>query len=108
MSEIFVTDRGFLVVTPEWRSWEVSLDGVVSVAVYKVDELTTDLLCCDVEFDAEGDNRIITLHEDMVGFGTLMELFEELPRFRRNWTEIVLRTAFAESRTVLFQREERA
>lgn len=84
MAEIFVTDRGFLVVTPDWRSWKVPLDNVDTVTVYKLDEFTTDLLCCDVEFSAEGGNRIIMLHEEMSGFGPLMELFETLPRFKLN------------------------
>ncbi len=46
-SEITFTDNGVAIVTAKGTE-TVSLDEVSAVVVYKIDELTTDLICCDI------------------------------------------------------------
>lgn len=46
-TEIIATDNGFAIVTPK-RTDTVSFDEVSAIIAYKLDELTTDLVCCDI------------------------------------------------------------
>ena len=89
------------VLVPLTTNFEtVRFDEVVAVVLYKRDLLTIDLICCDIV--TEGFVR--TVNEDVPGFEVLIGRLEKLPGFDRGWRERVFFPAFAENRTIAFQR----
>jgi hypothetical protein len=80
----------------------VELDEIQRVVMYKRDEWTTDLVCCEVWLSAAEDD--VTLHEEMAGFDNAMSLLETLPGFRKDWREDVIQPPFAPNVTVVFER----
>jgi hypothetical protein len=79
---------------------QLSLSEVNKVTFYKRDEITTDLICCDVE----AGGKVWTFHEDQVGWASLVEHLEALPDFRLDWFAVVSQPAFVTNETVAFKR----
>lgn len=79
---------------------QVPLADVRAVTFYKRDELTTDLICCDVEVAG----HVWTFHEELVGWPDLIAHLLALPGFRADWYEAVASPPFAGSETVAFDR----
>jgi hypothetical protein len=71
---------------------------VTKVAFYKRDEITSDLVCCEVTL---GD-WVWTFHEEMTGWPLLIEHLERLPGFRFDWFAAVSQPNFAASETIAF------
>lgn len=101
--EIIVTDKGFAIVTVKGTD-AVSFDEVSAIVAYKLDELTTDLVCCDIVTGAGDGEQIRTIHEELPGFDNAMAGFETLPGFDRRWREAVILPPFAANRTVIYSR----
>lgn len=80
---------------------QLPLEGVDRVTFYKRDELTTDLICCDV---ALGE-KIWTFHEELDGWDALIEHLQRLPRFSPDWFASVSEPPFAISEIVAFARQ---
>ena len=59
---------------------EIALDKVAKVQFYKLDELTTDLICCELTLD---DGGALFLHEDMHGGDDQMGRLATLPDLTR-------------------------
>lgn len=78
----------------------LSLDVIERIAFYKRDEITSDLICCDV---TAGD-QVWTFNEEMAGWDTLIEHLERLPGFRGDWLAAVSQPPFEASETVAFSR----
>jgi hypothetical protein len=76
------------------------LSAIRQVIFYKLDELTTDLICCEVEADGEK----WTFHEDTEGWDLLIRHLEGLEGFRQDWFAAVAQPPFARSETVAFRR----
>jgi len=76
------------------------LGQIESVTFYKRDEITTDLICCDVQVSG----TIWFFHEEMDSWAALIQHLEHLPGFRADWRAAVVQPPFAENRTVAFQR----
>ena len=76
------------------------LENVRKVTFYKRDEITTDLICCDVVVG----EQVWTFHEDLVGWDLLMSHVSGLPDFRGDWFEAVSQPPFAVSETEAFSR----
>ncbi|MCM0000096.1 MAG: hypothetical protein NBV68_11990 [Erythrobacter sp.] len=76
------------------------LADIQRVTFYKRDELTTDLICCDIE--ARG--RTWFYHEEAEGWDHLLHHLAQLPNFRRDWYEAVVHPPFAACETVAFSR----
>ena len=76
------------------------LADVAKVTFYKRDEVTTDLICCDVAVAGE----VRTFHEELVGWDMLIEHLQMLPNFRADWFVAVSQPPFATSQTVAFSR----
>ncbi len=76
------------------------LSTIDAVVFYKRDEVTTDLICCDVE--AQG--RIWTFHEEADEWQTLVAHLSKLPGFRGDWYEAVVAPPFDASETIAFDR----
>jgi len=79
---------------------QLPLADIRKVVFYKRDELTTDLICCDVEA------RELTwfFHEELEGWQDFVRYLEGLPNFRADWYASVVQPPFAPSETVAFQR----
>jgi hypothetical protein len=73
------------------------IDGVV---FFKRDEITTDLICCDVEVQG----RVWTFHEEVDGWQALIAHLSALPDFRGDWYEAVVAPPFDASETIAFKR----
>jgi hypothetical protein len=100
---IVTTDNGFAIVTAKSVD-AVSLDEVRAIVAYKLDELTTDLVCCDIVMGAADGEQIRTIHEELLGFDAAMTAFEALPGFDREWRDAVVLPTFATNRTVIYDR----
>lgn len=101
--EIIAIDRGFAIVTAKGTD-AVSFDEVSAIVAYKLDELTSDLVCCDIVTGAGDGERIRTIHEELPGFDAAMAGFETLTGFDRKWRDAVILPPFAANRTVIYSR----
>jgi hypothetical protein len=90
-----------MTITPAILS-QLPLSEIISVVFYKRDEITTDLICCDVEVRG----RVWTFHEEADGWQTLVRHLSALPGFRNDWHEAVVRLPFETSETVAFDRQQ--
>jgi hypothetical protein len=81
---------------------KLPLRDIRQVIFYKRDEITTDLICCNV---AVGD-QVWTFHEELVGWDLLIDHLKALPDFREDWFAAVSQPPFAASETVAFTRGE--
>jgi len=79
---------------------QLPLSEINKVTFYKRDEITTDLICCDVEMGGD----IWPFHEELVGWELLLDHLRELPGFRDDWSAAVSQPPFATSETVAFSR----
>jgi hypothetical protein len=76
---------------------------VSKVEFYKRDELTTDLICCDITVAGKaGAEEVIFAHEDMPHWDELIHKLEFLGGFDVEWFSEVSQPAFAESRYMAF------
>lgn len=80
---------------------QLPLAGIERVTFYKRDEITTDLICCDVEIGG----KVWTLHEELVGWDLLLQHLQKLPNFDADWFAAVSQPSFATSETVAFSRQ---
>ena len=79
---------------------QLPLADIGRVTFYKRDELTTDLICCEVE--ACGQTWFF--HEEADGWEEFLCYLERLPNFRTDWPQAVGHPAFAANETVAFER----
>lgn len=105
--EIIVTDNGFA-IAQAMATDAVSLDEVSQIVAYKIDQLTTDLVCCDIVTGSGNGKQIRTIHEEIPGFDALMALFETLPGFNSKWRDAVIIPPFAINRTTIYDRTPEA
>ena len=82
---------------------QLPLESIDRVAFYKRDELTTDLICCDVEIGQQAR----WFHEEQQGWDLLLSHLERLPGFKRDWWDSVVHRAFERCDTVVYIREQR-
>lgn len=76
---------------------------VQKVTFYKRDEITTDLICCDVEVDG----ATWFFHEEADGWDLLIKHLEQLPDFRSEWQPKVVQPPFATSEFVAYDTFQR-
>lgn len=88
-----------MIITPATIA-QLPLADIAAVVFYKRDEITTDLICCDVEVAG----RVSTFHEEAKGWADLITHLSTLPGFRADWYEAVVSPVFATSKTVAFDR----
>ena len=79
---------------------QLPLSGIDTVTFYKRDELTSDLICCDVSIE----DRVWTFHEEMVGWDDLLNHLTKLPDLHADWFTRVSQPPFEPSATVAYQR----
>ena len=80
---------------------QLPLTDVAKVTFYKRDEVTTDLICCDVVVADE----VWSFHEELVGWGLLLAHLETLPNFSDDWFAAVSQPPFATNEIVAFSRQ---
>lgn len=105
--EIIITDSGFAIVTAKATD-TVPLDEVRAIVAYKIDELTTDLVCCDIVTGSGDGEQIRTIHEEIPGFSMVMTRFEALPGFNKQWRDAVILPRFCANRTTIYNRAANA
>ena len=80
---------------------QLPLSQIKTVTFFKRDELTTDLICCEVEVGGQ----TWFFHEEANGWARLVAHLEKLPGFRSDWFDAVAHPLFAASATVAFDRK---
>lgn len=80
---------------------QLPLTDVSKVTFYKRDEVTTDLICCDVVVAG----KVWSFHEEQAGWDLLLDHLQALPSFRVDWFTTVSQPPFATSETVAFSRQ---
>ena len=78
------------------------LPKVDAVTFYKRDQLTTDLICCDVEIEG----RVWTFHEEASGWNDVITHLSALPGFRVDWYSAVVNPPFLICETIAYQRSQ--
>lgn len=81
-----------------------NLDTVIKVEFFKRDELTTDLLCCEILISGTKGNETWFVHEESTQWDDVLALVSKLPDFDLSWREKVVLPAFSENRTTAFIR----
>ena len=101
--QIHLTEDGFTLLEGGRPLLTASWVGIRSVAVFKRDLITTDLVCFELAVDPDGELWLV--NEDIPGFADLAAaLARHLPGFVATWHEDVVKPAFAPNHQVLFQR----
>lgn len=101
---IQVTEAGFAIVDVAPEPQLIAIDDVELVTFFKRDEITTDLICCEIAVSAPKGGQTWFLHEETPGWERLVKLLERLPGFDPDWRDKVSKPAFVENRTVAFRR----
>ena len=78
-----------------------SLDAVERVEFFKRDQVTTDLMCCEI---ALRDSRFLEWNEDMSDWPAIIASLEGLPGFDRDWFARVSQPPFEPSCHLAYQR----
>lgn len=76
------------------------LDQIKQVTLYKRDEVTTDLICCEVELY----ETCWTFHEEQADWQALVEYLTQLPGFKADWFASVSQPPFQPCETLAFCR----
>lgn len=84
----------------------VALASIKEIIAYKMDLLTTDLVCWELRVRCGDGEQFWTIHEEAVGFGAVAVLLETLPGFYGRWREAVILPAFEANSTIIYQRYE--
>lgn len=79
---------------------ELPLEEIEAVTFYKRDEVTTDLICCEVTVAG----RTLFFNEDSDGWDALIRHLQQLPGFRADWFAVVSKPVFLRSEMVAFHR----
>ncbi|HQS96013.1 hypothetical protein [Novosphingobium sp. 17-62-19] len=71
------------------------------VAFYKRDELTTDLMCCDIQMAC---GQTLWFHEEMPHWNDVVAQIELLEGFTQDWRSHVIHPPFAECRFMAYEK----
>ena len=80
---------------------QLPLTDSAKVTFYKRDEITSDLICCDVV----AGGSAWAFNEEQVGWDLLLQHLYKLPDFQTGWYAAVSQPPFATSETVAFSRQ---
>ena len=80
---------------------QLPLSEIERVTFYKRDELTTDLICCEVS----AANRDWFFHEEAQGWQLLLNHLAALTGFDADWFATVSQPPFERSETIAYQRQ---
>ncbi len=80
--------------------YHLPLDAIVRVVFYKRDEVTSDLICCDVQIDG----KTWMFHEALAGWDLLIHHLSSLPGYRSDALTIISHPCSGPSEIVAFNR----
>jgi hypothetical protein len=80
---------------------QLPLPAITRVVFFKRDEITTDLICVEIELV----EKTWFFHEVIQGWDLLIAHLEKLPGFNAEWYALVSQPPFKPSRTVAFERD---
>lgn len=103
-TRIIAIEDGFALVSATRRE-SILLDEIGAVLAYKVDELTTDLVCLDIVTRVGESEKVHTIHEELPGFDLALTSLEALPAFNRKWREAVILPPFATTPVTIYYRD---
>jgi hypothetical protein len=73
---------------------------IKSIEAYKIDEVTTDLICLDFFLKSGGK---VTVHEDLFGFKAFLETLQTTITLNNlDWMHDVMQPPFKENRTQIY------
>ncbi len=81
-----------------------SLEKIEKVTFFKIDEFTSDLVCCDIVFSDDNGLQIIHLNEDRDDLARVDCYFASVEGYDKNWRENVILPPFEECEYVAFKR----
>ena len=80
---------------------QLDLERIERVTFLKREEVTTDLICCEVQIGGQ----VWFFHEEAEGWDALLCRLEKLPGFFLDWRSKVVQPPFAPSETVAYTKE---
>ena len=83
----------------------ITLNAIERVEFFKRDELTTDLVCCEIIVKNENGFETWFFHEEASSWGDVLKLVKQLPGFDRDWQTKVMQLPMTENRTLAFARQ---
>ena len=83
-----------------------ALSQVHEIVFYKRDEITTDLICCEISISSDPPGQVLFFHEEMPNWQELIDRVSELPNFDMKWFEKVVQPPFQEQRTIAYRRKD--
>ena len=82
-----------------------ALADVQSVTMFKRDELTTDLICCEVEVDGSNGRQVHLTHEEAPEWVAWLAEPSNLPGFDADWHAKVSQPVFEACVTEVYRRK---
>ncbi len=102
--ELRVRRNGFDIVRTGQVFAAIELGNIKEISAFKRDLGTTDLVCFEIMVISNVEPIVYEVNEEMSGFDELVRLFEQLPVFRSNWRELVIKPPFSSQRVTILQR----
>ena len=103
-----INDQYLLLGTGVGSLHTITREKVEKVSFFKTDEITTDLICCEIEFQKKDQLEKAILHEDCENFESFETWIAKLPSFDTEWRSKVVHPPFKENFTVAFDRGAKA
>ncbi|XOV77761.1 MAG: hypothetical protein ACFHVJ_12480 [Aestuariibacter sp.] len=73
---------------------------VVSIEAYKIDEITTDLVCLDFRLTS---GNTVTIHEELLGYNEFLQSMQDSIKLSKpNWMSEIVQPPFKENRTKIY------
>ena len=82
----------------------ITSDNVDQIVFFKRDELTTDLICCEITIITKGSPVVWFVHEEADEWTMILLEMENLQGFDKSWPEKVIKPPFVENRTIAFSK----
>jgi hypothetical protein len=80
----------------------IALGKIEQVAFFKRDELTTDLICCEIKVSGEHGSETLLFHEELSDWNMVLAFLQRLPRFDEDWRDKVTNPPFATNRFIAY------
>lgn len=80
-------------------------DAIARVEIFKREMITVDDICCDIFLE---DGSAFRIDEEMQGWTEAIAWLEQLPGFRRDWWNDVVKPPMAECRQTVYVRAPQA
>lgn len=82
---------------------QFALNQIREIVFYKRDEITTDLICCEISMSSDRQDQVLFFHEEMPHWQEMIHRVSELPDFDMKWFEKVAHPPFQTQRTVAYR-----